>query len=127
MFKKSIIILSIVLIVGWIAFFVVQAEKSNLEHRIAEPPRSNHLVLFYGLECPHCARVEDYLLSHPLKSSIVLEKKEVYHNKENQMLLVKTAKTCGLRTDKIGVPFLWDGNQCIVGDAAVMAYFQNRI
>jgi len=83
---------------------------------------TNKLVLFYGDGCPHCALVEDYLKENPPKFN--LEKKEVYYNKINQQELVMRAKTCGLPQNEIGVPFLWTGSGCIIGDQPIINYFK---
>jgi glutaredoxin len=83
---------------------------------------TNKLVLFYGNGCPHCALVEAYLKENPPKFN--LEMKEVYYNKINQQELVMRAKTCGLPQNEIGVPFLWTGSGCIIGDQPIINYFK---
>lgn len=84
---------------------------------------SSKLILFYGQGCPHCANVEDYLKSNPPKFN--LEQKEVYYNQNNQKELISQAKSCGLPENQIGVPFLWTGKDCIIGDTPIINYFKN--
>jgi len=82
----------------------------------------NELILFYGDGCPHCTIVENYLKENPPKFN--LKQKEVYYNEINQKELVSRAKTCGLPENEIGVPFLWTGSDCIVGDQPIINYFK---
>jgi len=82
----------------------------------------NELTLFYGNGCPHCALVETYLKDNPPKFN--LKQKEVYYNEANKKELALRAKTCGLLENEIGVPFLWTGSNCIVGDQPIINYFK---
>jgi glutaredoxin len=82
----------------------------------------NELTLFYGDGCPHCALVEAYLKENPPKFN--LKQKEVYYNEANQKELTLRAKTCGLPLNEIGVPFLWTGSNCIIGDQPIINYFK---
>ncbi|MGB9609174.1 MAG: hypothetical protein ACPL3E_02240 [Minisyncoccia bacterium] len=83
----------------------------------------NKLIYFYGQGCPHCAKVDEFLKSNPPKFN--LEKKEVYYNQSNQKDLMAAAQNCGFKTIQIGVPFLWTGKDCIVGDEPIINYFKN--
>jgi glutaredoxin len=82
----------------------------------------NELTLFYGDGCPHCALVEAYLKENPPKFN--LKQKEVYYNEANQKELTLRAKACGLPLNEIGVPFLWTGSNCIIGDQPIINYFK---
>lgn len=63
------------------------------------------LYEFYGEECPHCQKMRK--LTNKLMEEypqVIVERKEVWHNKEN-MELIKTLDTedgCG------GVPFFYN-------------------
>lgn len=94
------------------------------EYSNSNPENSKiSLILYYGEGCPHCAIVENYLKSNPPKFNI--EKKEVYYNKNNQNDLMAKAKICGMPLNQIGVPFLWNGEECILGDEPIINYFKN--
>ena len=41
--------------------------------------------------------------------------------------LSQKASECGLSTNSVGVPFLWDGKTCLVGDADVIDFFRKRV
>jgi len=85
------------------------------------------IILFYGDGCPHCALVEKYVSQNDIESKVPFVKKEVYYNKQNTNELVEKAKACGIPTDSIGVPFLWDGSKCLVGDQDIIEFFKAKI
>lgn len=84
------------------------------------------LVLYYGDGCPHCANVEAFIKKNEAVAALPIERKEVYHDRANATELAGRAASCGLPSDSIGVPFLWDGAQCYVGDAPVISYLSQR-
>lgn len=65
------------------------------------------LYEFYGEECPHCMKMRvlsnKLLEEHP---EVKLERKEVWHNKENMALVMEYDKgdACG------GVPFYYNSD-----------------
>jgi glutaredoxin len=87
------------------------------------------IVLFYGIGCPHCAKVEEFVKENGVKEKIVFDEKEVYFNKENAKQLIEIAKKCGFKENEIGVPFLWDGEgqRCIVGDEPIINFFKEKL
>ena len=82
------------------------------------------LVLYYGEGCPHCRLVEDYLEEYGPGENISLEQKEVFHNQENLAELRKKALSAGVPEDFIGVPCLFDGDRCMVGDEEILDFFR---
>lgn len=72
------------------------------------------LYLFYGDGCPHCAEEEEFLDEYLKdKDDVVLNKYEVWHNTDNQELLVKVQNA--INNHASGVPYLVIGNKPIVG------------
>lgn len=82
------------------------------------------LTLFYGQECPHCARIEQFLQENKVDEKIKIDRKEVYHDQANAYLLSKTARKCAITGGEMGVPLLWDGSSCYVGEDQVRNFFQ---
>jgi len=85
------------------------------------------IVLYYGDGCPHCALVEEFVTENNIEAEVSFAKKEVYYNKQNASELAEKAMTCGMPTDSIGVPFLWDGSECLVGDQDIIEFFKSKI
>ncbi|MDD4628679.1 MAG: hypothetical protein PHE68_04795 [Candidatus Peribacteraceae bacterium] len=85
------------------------------------------IIFFFGNGCPHCEIVEKYFADNRVEEKVMFEKKEVYYNKKNQREMAAHAKTCGLPTDNIGVPFLWTGSGCLIGDKDIIDFFQKKL
>jgi glutaredoxin len=86
----------------------------------------SQIILFYGDGCPHCAIVEEYIKENSIGDKISFAQKEVYYNQNNAKELEVKAKICGLSTDSIGVPFLWDGEDCLIGDQDIINFFKQK-
>jgi len=135
---RSILSLSLFIIVAFFALFIL-SEKRNGRSSDVNVPESlsqrhdnetsiavNDIILFYGDGCPHCALVEKYVAENGVAAKIPFVKKEVYYNDKNAEELAAKAKICGLPTDSIGVPFLWDGSNCFVGDQDIIDFFKEN-
>jgi glutaredoxin len=93
-----------------------------------QPPKQEpSIVLYYGDGCPHCAIVDEFIKENKVEEKVSYENKEVFNNKKNSDELMSRAKACGLPTDSIGVPFLWDGSQCLIGDVDIINFFKQKI
>ncbi len=93
----------------------------------ASTAENEDIVLYYGEGCPHCANVDQFISDNDLHSKISFPEKEVFYNQANGQELAQRAAACGLPTDSIGVPFLWDGHQCYVGDVDIINFFKSKI
>lgn len=118
--KKLIIpiILSII-ILSFIIVFLRNKENNNVQQ--------GEIVLYYGNGCLHCAIVDEYINKNNIREKLRFKEKEVYFNKENAKDLAEKAKICGISLDYIGVPFLWDGSKCYVGDKEIIDFFSQKI
>lgn len=85
-------------------FSVLSAQTDNIVNA----------YVFYGQECPHCAK-ESIFLSELSKQypNLQIYEYEVYHDRENALLMQKVAKI--LNTDAGGVPFLVMGDKYFIG------------
>jgi len=133
--KKAILIIIGILILLAISAFVAMKYRPNIfifpaKNAVSQTKNiSTGIILFYGNGCPHCAAVEKYLSDNNVTSKIAFDQKEVFSNQANADLLGDKAHSCGLNTDNIGVPFLWDGptGKCYIGDTDVINYFQQKL
>lgn len=82
------------------------------------------MILFYSLSCPHCQTVEQYIETNKVKEKYSFDRLEVSKNQNNSAQLAAKARACGLDTQGIGVPFLWTGEKCLMGDADIIEFFQ---
>ncbi len=82
------------------------------------------MILFYSLSCPHCQNVEQYIETNKVKEKYSFDRLEVSKNQNNSAQLAAKARACGLDTQGIGVPFLWTGEKCLMGDTDIIEFFQ---
>jgi glutaredoxin len=117
-----IIFLGIILVFVGLFLFQIKKEKELLKSV------EGKMIFFYGITCPHCAKVEEFFKENKIEEKFQFEKKEVYKDKTNAKILILIAKKkCSLPDDKIGVPFFWTGENCIVGDEPIINYFKEKI
>jgi glutaredoxin len=124
--KKKILFLMLLGIFVIVAggFYFLRGNKKTSSNST-----SSTIILFYGIGCPHCAKVEQFIKENRIKEKITFEEKEVYFNKENARQLVEVAQKCGFNENEIGVPFLWDreNQKCIVGDEPIINFFKEKL
>jgi glutaredoxin len=123
------ILFAVVLIFSFFAFSQGKNKNQNSTNEIvAEGNQSaDQIILFYGDGCPHCAIVEEYIKENDVNNKISFAQKEVYYNQNNIKELEAKAMICGIPSDSIGVPFLWDGSRCFVGDQDIIKFFQSKL
>ena len=110
-----LIFMGVIVSIGIASFFL--QSKSNL------PADTGGIILFYGIGCPHCAKVEEFIKENKVDEKISFQEKEVYFNKNNANELLEKAKKCGIPENEIGVPLLWDGSRCFVGEVEIINFF----
>ncbi len=93
----------------------------------------DEIVLFYGEDCPHCKLVEDFITQNKVEEKVSFTRLEVPFGEKTSPQLVENAKVlleklnaCGLKTEQVGIPFLWDGKTCIIGDQDIISFFSQK-
>jgi len=87
-------------------------------------PLPQGIVLFYGQGCPHCIDVENFVKANNIEEKVNFTKLEVWYNKNNAALLGQVAQMCKITTSSVGVPFLYDGKNCLIGGPDVINFFK---
>ncbi len=131
MYKKIIIPTILFIAIFAFSFFALSGEGDKNKPATAQPAEQQNqtaiqIILFYGDGCPHCKIVEEYIEKNNIKEKISITQKEIYYNKINSNELVEKAKICGLPTNSIGVPFLFDGKKCYIGDQDIINFFKQK-
>jgi glutaredoxin len=124
--KKIIWTTVIVSLVMVILGYIVIDSLSKKKTPVNLPPK-NSLVLYYGLTCPHCKEVEEWMKKNKVEEKIKVEKKEVWYNKENAAELQEVARVCSLDSSSIGVPFLWADGKCYIGTPDVKKVLAEKL
>jgi hypothetical protein len=121
-------IIGLVLIV--LAFFIFtqygQSILSNILSYFSKPISTPvGIILFYGEGCPHCKIVDDFISQNKIEDKVKFTRLEVFNNKDNANVLLQKATDCKIDQNNVGVPFLWDGKSCLVGDVEIINFFKN--
>ena len=121
-FTIAAIVLLIACALAIFAFIPPKSASAPEAAASAEQP----LVLYYGDGCPHCANVDAFMSENDILAKLSVTQKEVYKNQTNAAELIARAKACGMTGDSVGVPFLYNGTDCIVGDQPIIAYLSQE-
>ena len=84
------------------------------------------IILFYGEGCPHCKTVDDFISENNIEGKVSFSRLEVWYNKDNQNILTQVIQKCGISANQVGVPFLYDGEKCLMGDVDVIDFFKEK-
>jgi len=122
--KKVLVSAFAFIIISILGIVVLNTNKKSQTQNTETVFATSSIVLFYGDGCPHCALVEKFVSENDIEAKVPFTKKEVYYNKQNANELTEKAEICGMPTDSIGVPFLWDGSKCLVGDQPIIDFFK---
>jgi len=119
--KIIVIIIVVIVLTGGIFWAWQSGIFSKVSSVAVTPtPLPAGIVLFYGQGCPHCKDVEDFIVKNKIDDKVKITRLEVWYNKANQKLLGQIAQKCGITSDSVGVPFLYDGNgKCYIGEVDV--------
>ena len=112
------VILIAVIITGAFLFF----NKAS-----APTVTNNEIIFYYGQECPHCVKVEEFIKNNNVDAKIKITKKEVWHNQTNATEMIGIANKCGIPTNSVGVPLLWDGAKCYTGDTDIINWLAGKL
>ena len=86
------------------------------------------MILFYGETCSYCKIVEQYINDNNVRTKLKFQELEVYNNKANAALMAEKAKTCGIEATRgLGVPFFFDGKNCLRGDVEITNFFKTKL
>lgn len=89
------------------------------------PPSGETYEYYWGVGCPHCGEVKEFIENWEDNGKIDLKDMEIYNNRANAALLNERAKFCNLPYNQIGVPFLFTPKgECVVGDIPIINYFE---
>ncbi len=124
--KPGIIVFVSFLVIG-LLFFVGYKLKNNQSNETSQIAQDNSpIILFYGQLCPHCQKVEEFITKNNIKNKVQFLEKEVNFNKANANLMLQKAQKCGMSEDSLGVPFLWNDGQCLMGENKIIQFFKEK-
>lgn len=122
---KTIILIVIIVVLAAAGFWAWQSGFFTDNFKKVLIPEG--IVLFYREDCVHCKNVEDFISQNNIKEKVSFLRLEVYYNKDNQNILAQIVNKCKLNPNEVGVPFLWDGQNCLMGDVDIINFFSKYI
>ena|SRR3989338_2912559 len=129
--KKNVLffaVVGIILLIEGFLFLAYSNSFSEIVSYFKKPvPLVPGTILFYGENCRHCTTVDNFIKNNKLEDKVPFTRLEVFHNEINADILADRAQICGLDETQIGVPFLWDGEHCIIGYVDVINFFRAKI
>ncbi len=119
LFVPFLLGVTLIIIVGGVFLF------SNKKGEPETSPLPSSYEYFWGDGCPHCANVEEFFSTWEGRDKVAIDKKEVWSNRNNALLMRNRAVYCKLPLDTLGVPFLFTPEgKCINGDEAIIEFFK---
>ena len=64
---------------------------------------------------------------HNIEEKVEFTRLEVLKSADNQNILAQVVGKCKLNPKEVGVPFLWDGQNCLIGDTDIINFFSKYI
>ena len=124
--KKQTLILVLFIVIAAIVGVIYLAFYQGGSSPDVNESQLGDIVLFYGRECPHCQALEKSLADEKIAEKIKFDQVEVYHSQKNAGIMKKKADACGIKSDELGVPFLFAKGQCYVGGPDIENFFQKE-
>jgi len=130
---KAIIIIILTVVVLGFLFWGFQT-GFFVKKEVPVIPLPEGIVLFFGEGCPHCKLVEDFISQNKISEKVQFTQLEIPYNGKNSTqltanagVLVQVAQECKLDiSGGVNIPFLWDGQNCLVGDEPIINFFKTR-
>ena len=110
----------IVALIATIALIISIRQPNQAENNSS----GTDMILFYSLSCPHCKNVSDHIGENNIKDKYSFTELEISENQKNSAKLIEKAEECGYDTKNLGVPFLWTGEACLMGDVSIIDFFK---
>lgn len=124
---KQKFLFAIVLFFGLLTLTGCASENNIVNNNISDEPDNSEVIFYYSNTCPHCQVVEEFIKNNKVNDLVSFQSKEVGLNKENASELMAKAGICKIAQDQIGVPFLWDGSKCVIGQDDIINFFKDKI
>lgn len=103
------------------AALLVAASFISFWHLLPAPSQEQaRLILYTQPGCPHCDNVHKFIEKNSISKKVAFVEKNAAQ-KNVAAELAQRADACGIPSNEIGVPLLWDANglRCVIGDQAI--------
>lgn len=92
------------------------------------PISEDGIVIYYGITCPYCKDVDEWIEQEAAEEWLEIEQKEVYEVRANANELTQVAASCGHDTSRgVGVPFMYANGECYLGKIEIIDYLEQQL
>lgn len=107
----------------------ISGATSNSGDQAAEVPAAEEgIIIYYGVTCPHCKDVDEWIEREQAEQLLEIKQKEVYENRDNANELTRVAISCGYDTQRgVGVPFMYADGDCYIGKIEIIDYLEEQL
>lgn len=92
------------------------------------PPQAGEIIFYYGITCPHCKLVEQWMADNNFTQKINITQKEVYENPANAKELIAAGNICKIDKQYLGaVPLVYSDGKCYLGDVDSISFLKTKI
>jgi glutaredoxin len=89
---------------------------------------NTEIIFYYGITCPHCKIVEEWMANNSFANKVALTQKEVSLNTTNAQELIAVGKFCKIEKKYIGaVPLAYVNGTCYLGNVDIINFFKTKI
>ena len=100
-------------------------QENNSELVILAEQESDN-CLFFGKGCLHCAKVKKYFQENGILEKYDIEEKNLSGSAECALEFNKICQDNGIPLGERGIPMLYFGGQCLMGDTPIIEFFENK-
>ncbi len=104
------------------------ATSTSIDQVAEVPAAEDGIIIYYGVTCPHCKDVDEWIEREQAEQLLGIEQKEVYENRDNATELTQVAISCGFDTQRgVGVPFMYANGDCYIGKIEIVDYLEEQL
>ena len=104
------------------------ATSTSIDQVAEVPAAEDGIIIYYGVTCPHCKDVDEWIEQKQAEQLLEIEQKEVYKNRDNANELTRVAISCGYDTQRgVGVPFMYADGDCYIGKIEIVDYLEEQL
>lgn len=85
------------------------------------------VYFFYGIGCPHCAKVEPLINELAQRPDVDVKQFEIYYNRSNVNVLQKYFDAYDVPENERGIPAVFIGNRYLTGDTPILEELEKEI
>lgn len=93
----------------------------------ADETADGALILYWAEGCSHCVKVKYEIEKAGMNKQLNIISKESYGNDERYREFFARVQYCEVPVHQMGVPMLWDGENCYLGVTDILDELNKRI